>query len=287
MPNTSSHPSYDLFGAKITPMTLDGLMQLITRHVESRTSCVIASQNLHGMHVRLWDTALRMLHALPQTFVHIDGLPLVFMCKLRGIEAKRHHRLTLVDWIWPLLSLAASNGWRVYYVGAKPDVVDAGTAVIAKRLPDLQLRAHHGYFHDPDGRGSWDVLRDISAYRPQLVLVGMGMGVQERWILEHLRALEPATICTVGACMEYIAGVAKTPPRWMGPLGLEWLFRLSENPGRFWYRYLVEPWFVLAYIGWYLTLPAQARAAGKLEFERIDLRAAAPELAPVAGSAQG
>jgi N-acetylglucosaminyldiphosphoundecaprenol N-acetyl-beta-D-mannosaminyltransferase len=261
MTQKTDYRSYDLFGAKITPTTREGLLALLKGHIDVSTQCVIASQNLHGMHVRLWDSALNRLHHLPKTFVHIDGMPLVVLCRMRGIDAKRSHRLTLVDWIWPLLSLAASEGWRVYYLGGTEEVLRAGTVEIRKRLPSLMLRTHHGYFLQSNGSASLDVVADIVDYQPQLLLVGMGMGIQERWILHNLDRLAPASICTVGACMEYIAGAAATPPRWMGQVGLEWLFRFFENPGRFWYRYLIEPWFVLAYILWYLSLPEAAHAS--------------------------
>jgi N-acetylglucosaminyldiphosphoundecaprenol N-acetyl-beta-D-mannosaminyltransferase len=191
----------------------------------------------------------------------------VLLCKMRGIDAKRSHRLTLVDWIWPLLSLAEREGWRVYYLGGTDAVLRDGRTEIHKRVPDLRLRTHHGYFLESGPRASLAVVQDIVDYQPQVLLVGMGMGVQERWILQNLDILAPASVCTVGACMEYIAGAAATPPRWMGQAGVEWLFRFVENPGRFWYRYLVEPWFVLAYICWYLSLPETARASGQLEVE--------------------
>jgi N-acetylglucosaminyldiphosphoundecaprenol N-acetyl-beta-D-mannosaminyltransferase len=129
------------------------------------------------------------------------------------------------------------------------------------------------------------VVQDIVDYRPQVLLVGMGMGIQERWILQNLDILSPTSVCTVGACMEYIAGAAATPPRWMGQAGLEWLFRLTENPGRFWYRYLVEPWFVLAYILWYCSLPEVARAASRGDFETEELTVPR-ELAQVSSSTQ-
>jgi N-acetylglucosaminyldiphosphoundecaprenol N-acetyl-beta-D-mannosaminyltransferase len=285
MMDKAPYRSYDLFGAKVTPTTQDGLLALLKEHVEARTQCVIASQNLHGMHVRLWDSALNKLHQLPQTFVHIDGMPLVMLCKLRGIAAKRAHRLTLVDWIWPLLHLAAAQGWRVYYLGATEDVLRAGKAEIHQRVPNLALRTHHGYFLEPSGRASLAVVQDIVDFQPQVVLVGMGMGVQERWILQNLDILAPASICTVGACMEYIAGAAGTPPRWMGQVGLEWLFRLTENPGRFWYRYLVEPWFVLAYIAWYLSLPEAARASNQSDLQARNV-VVPRELAQVTSSTQ-
>jgi N-acetylglucosaminyldiphosphoundecaprenol N-acetyl-beta-D-mannosaminyltransferase len=251
--------SYDLFGAKITPTTNDDLQYLLESHIDAAEQCVVASQNMHGLRVRLNTPALRELHALPQTHVHIDGMPLVALCRLNGIRATREHRVTLVDFIWPLLVLAERRGWRVYYVGATADVVRAGTARIAERLPTLELRAHHGYLND--AATTAEVAGEIAAFAPQLVLVGMGMGRQERWILEHLAAIAPASVMTVGACMEYIAGAVGTPPRWMGRAGLEWLYRFAEQPARFWRRYLVEPWIVLGYIAWYTAFPERARLA--------------------------
>ncbi len=256
-------PSYDLFGTKISPMTTPELLELLASRIDSGQQCVLASQNMHGLHVRLWDAASRQLHGLSRTYVHIDGMPLVALCRLRGIDARREHRVTLNDFIWPLLALASQEEWQVCYVGSNEGVLAAGVAEIQRRLPRLSIAAHHGYFRsEHEGR---QAARKVAALRPQLVLVGMGMGRQERWILQNLETLAPASVVTVGACMEYIAGAVKTPPRWLGRLGCEWLFRLAENPQRFWYRYLVEPWFVLAYILWYSSLGEMQRLAGSLE----------------------
>lgn len=241
-------PSYDLFGAKITPATGEELLSILDSHIGSERQAVIASQNMHGLHMRLQDADFDALHRLQQTYVHIDGMPLVWLCKMRGIRASAEHRVTLVDWIWPLLERASERGWRVYYLGGSETVLQRGAAAIRKRFPDLQLRTHHGFFDATREESNRLVIDDITAFAPQLILVGMGMGRQERWILENLERVAPASICTVGACMEYVAGVVKTPPRWMGAAGLEWLFRLSENPGRFWQRYLIEPWAVVLHL---------------------------------------
>jgi N-acetylglucosaminyldiphosphoundecaprenol N-acetyl-beta-D-mannosaminyltransferase len=72
----------------------------------------------------------------------------------------------------------------------------------------------------------------------------MGMPRQEIWVLNNLEKLHAKVILTCGACMDYIAGEIPTPPRWMGRVGLEWLYRLLSEPGRLWKRYLVEPWFL-------------------------------------------
>jgi len=237
--------SYDVFGAKLTPLTLDEILSALRAHVSAREPCIVAYQNLHGLYVRLRDPIVDVLHRHPLTYVHIDGMPLIALCRLCGIPAQRRHRITLVDSIWPVLMLAASQGWRVYFVGGTPAIVEAGANAIRARLPSLDFRGHHGYL---DTAGTHEVLQDVRAFTPHLVIVGMGMGAQERWVAQNLEGLAPASVCLVGACMEYLAGAVRTPPRWMGQNGCEWLFRLGENPRRFWRRYLIEPWFVLAHI---------------------------------------
>ena len=243
--------SYDLFGAKITPTTISDLLVLFQSHIDARQSCIVASQNMHGLRVARTDATLRELHELPQTHVHIDGMALVALCRLRGIPATKEHRVTLVDFVWPLLELAEQRGWRVYYVGASDEVLRAGTARIKQRLPALLLQSHHGFLSDETEKAK--VAHVIEGYSPHLVLVGMGMGIQERWILDNRASIGTASVMTMGACMEYVAGVVGTPPRWMGQAGFEWLYRLLENPGRFWRRYLIEPWFVFAHVASYLV----------------------------------
>ena len=214
---------------------------------------------------------------MPKTYVHIDGMPIVALCRLSGIDASRQHRVTVHDFIWPLLTHAANEGWRVSYVGSTERVVAAGCAVIRKRLPHLRLDAHHGHFRT--SQEAAEAARTVATFDPQLVVVGMGMGQQERWILNNLKVLAPACIITAGACMELIAGALTTPPQWMGHAGCEWLFRLLERPSRVWYRYLIEPWFVLAYILSYSSLPEAARLAGRIEeLERISLDAKESDL---------
>jgi N-acetylglucosaminyldiphosphoundecaprenol N-acetyl-beta-D-mannosaminyltransferase len=240
------YPSYDLAGAKITPTTIDDLNAILKEHIDEGRQCIIASQNMHGLHVRLRDPWFASLHQLPQAYVHIDGMPLVLLCRLAGIQASQTQRVTLVDWIWPLLAYAANERWRIYYVGSTDSVLEKAAAVVAERIPGLKLRMHNGYFDSSDGSiENAAVVADIQAFRPHVLLVGMGMGRQERWILSNLTSLAPISVCTVGACMEYVGGAVRTPPRWMGRCGLEWLFRLAENPARFWYRYFLEPWPVL------------------------------------------
>jgi N-acetylglucosaminyldiphosphoundecaprenol N-acetyl-beta-D-mannosaminyltransferase len=233
-------PSFDVFGYKITPATLNEQLSLLSRCIAAREQCVIANLNVHGLHTLQHEPAMRQLHRRATTYVGIDGMPLVWLCKLAGVAATQRHRVTYVDLIWPLLSLAERSGWRVYYIGGTQEVAQKALHAIRRRLPSLEVAVHHGYIDI----GCDSVIAEIRQFRPDFVIVGMGMPLQERWILEHSHAIEPACLLAGGAIMEYVAGVVNTPPRWMGPLGLEWFYRLAENPRRFWRRYLIEPWVV-------------------------------------------
>jgi N-acetylglucosaminyldiphosphoundecaprenol N-acetyl-beta-D-mannosaminyltransferase len=243
--------SHDVFGAKLTPTTSTDLLAILEYHVRSRSGCVIASQNLHGMKVMLDDPEFRALHERSDTYVHVDGMPLIALCRLAGVRATRAQRVTLVDWVWPLLALAAANRWRVFYVGSTRAVIERGLEAIRRRLPDLEIAGYDGFFDIDDPAQNAAVVAGAVAFKPDLVLVGMGMGRQERWILRNRASFARASVCTVGACLEYVAGAVRTPPRWIGHVGLEWLFRLVENPRRFGHRYLVEPWRVLAHVAAY------------------------------------
>ncbi len=237
--------SYDVAGLKLTPATLGNLVDAVDEAVRERRQCVVASQNVHGILVHARDADVRALHARPETIVHIDGMPLVLLCCCAGIDAGRAHRVTWVDFIGPLLERAERRGWRVFYIGSSPEVFVQALEVVRGRYPNLAIRGHHGYFDDtPDTAEERTIAAAIAAFEPHVVLVGMGMGRQERWVEHHLQALAPASVLTSGACFEYLAGAVRTPPRWMGHYGLEWLFRFGENPQRFAFRYLIEPWIV-------------------------------------------
>lgn len=119
-------------------------------------------------------------------------------------------------------------------------------ALAAERLhqqyPALQIATRDGYFQPEDNMA---VLAEIANFQPHVLMVGMGMPRQEHWILENLDNLSANAILAVGACFDYVAGVIPTPPRWMGRVGLEWLYRFYSEPSRLARRYLLEPWALL------------------------------------------
>jgi N-acetylglucosaminyldiphosphoundecaprenol N-acetyl-beta-D-mannosaminyltransferase len=118
--------------------------------------------------------------------------------------------------------------------------------VFRAHAPGLQIATAHGYFdRSPGSIENEAVLAQINAYQPHILLVGMGMPLQEHWLIDMFDRIDANVLMNVGAIMDYFAGEIPTPPRWMGRVGLEWLYRLGSEPRRLWQRYLVEPWLLL------------------------------------------
>jgi N-acetylglucosaminyldiphosphoundecaprenol N-acetyl-beta-D-mannosaminyltransferase len=247
-PGLAETASIDVFGLKITPLTVEQLVRLIADQIAAGLRCVIANQNLHGAYLYFRDAAFRDLHA--RAFVHIDGMPIVWLARLAGYPLTRAHRLTYLDLMRSLLAAAAARRWTLFYLGGEPMVLELGLERLRQAHPGLIVAGHHGFFDQrPASSESLAVVARINAARPNLLVIGMGMPRQEHWLLDHVERLDANCILLAGAYLDYIAGRQATPPRWLGPIGLEWLYRLLADPRRLWRRYLLEPWVLL----WYLS----------------------------------
>jgi len=235
--------SFDVLGCKVHAVTAPDLTNLVELAVKSHESCIIANHNLHSLYLYQRDARLREFFALAK-WVHADGMGIVLLARATGAKVARSIRVTYVDWLPLLMQRAMACNWRVFYLGSRPGVADKGIAILRDRFPGLSIEAHHGYF-DPFCEENESVLEKISAFSPDVLLVGMGMPRQERWIIDNRDRLGPTVLLPCGASIDYVAGEIPTPPRWAGRCGLEWLYRLVAEPDRLWSRYLVEPWGLL------------------------------------------
>jgi len=236
-------PTFNLLGIRVQAITLHDMLAIVSEAALSQAKYVVANHNMHSLYVWHHDSKMRDLCARAD-FTHIDGLPLIPLCRLFGFRLKREHRTAYMEFLPALAAEAIKQEWRTYYLGSEPDVLEKGAARLREQYPGLQLRTHHGYF-DTHGAENEAVLSDIRAYAPDVLLVGMGMPRQEAWINENLDHIAAKTIFCCGCTMDYVAGKIPPCPRWLGDIGFEWLYRLLSEPARLWHRYLVEPWFVL------------------------------------------
>jgi N-acetylglucosaminyldiphosphoundecaprenol N-acetyl-beta-D-mannosaminyltransferase len=239
---------YELLGVRVHAMTVDELFAAIGYAIAHHERWVIGNHNLHSVHLYHRDAAMRQ-YCDEADHIFIDGMALVFVGSLLGLPVRREHRSTSADWMMPLLRRATERGWRVFLLGGRPRVAERAAENIRRAVPGVQLAVSHGYFDAaPDSADTRAVLERIRRFQPHLLVVGMGMPRQERWILENRRHLAANAVLNLGAIIDYLADEVPTPPRWMSRVGLEWLARLATEPRRLWGRYLVEPWSVLPFL---------------------------------------
>jgi N-acetylglucosaminyldiphosphoundecaprenol N-acetyl-beta-D-mannosaminyltransferase len=171
-------------------------------------------------------------------FVTADGMSVVWASRcVRNGGSPLVARVATPDIVDELLPRAVRHGWRVFLLGAGPNVADTAAARLRERFPGLALAgARDGYF---EWNQSVDVAEAIRAANADLLLVGMGSPRQELWLAEFGHLTGAKFALGVGGVLDILAGRARRAPRWMQYCGLEWFYRLIREPRRLWRRYLV------------------------------------------------
>lgn len=234
-----------LLGQAVDLIRPEELMNQVQQWVETGGRRVVANHNLHSLYLIRREPGMRAFYDMVD-LVQLDSTPLVHFGRLLGLHTQPIHRCTYLDWRDHFWSVANRKGWRVMYVGGAAGVAHSAAHRLASRYPKATIAAHSGYFDATPGSNSNSaVLAAIRAFDPQVLFVGMGMPRQEIWIAQNHADLPEAVILPVGAAFDYEAGTQKAAPRWMGRMGLEWLFRLARDPRRLFVRYCAEPWFLV------------------------------------------
>jgi N-acetylglucosaminyldiphosphoundecaprenol N-acetyl-beta-D-mannosaminyltransferase len=257
--------TFNLLGLQIQTLSKLELVSIVSEAVQKRARAIVGNHNLHSLYVCFNEPRMRAFYSLSD-YTHIDGMSIVVLGQLLGLPFERKHRTGYMDLLPDLAKEAAKRDWRVYYLGAKPGVAKKAAHALTIRYPGLQIRTHHGHFNaEQAGFENQTVLADIKAYDPDILMVGMGMPRQEVWVLENHKELTARAIFCCGALMDYVAGEIPTPPRWIGRIGFEWVYRLVSEPDRLWRRYLLEPWSVMSELTRFYLANAVSRIQGKAE----------------------
>ncbi len=232
--------SETLFGLPFTPTTLGQARDLLLEALAAgRRQLVFTANTDHVVRVERHPELLEVYRAADLLLP--DGMPVVWGSRIVG--APLPERVTGVDLMDELCRALASAGGSVYLVGSTDDVLSAAARAAAARYPGLRVAGvHHGYFGPDEEDG---VIAAVNASGADALFVGMGSPRQERWAAKHARSLGPGLVVCVGGTLEVLAGVKRRAPQWMRPAGLEWAFRLIQDPARLWKRYLIDdPAFV-------------------------------------------
>lgn len=229
-------------GLPVHPLRLAELLALLEGAIVGDGRLTVFYANVHAANLAQRDAAFRAAYEAAD-LVFCDGQGLRLGAAILGEPLPE--RFTPPDWIDALAATCAARGAGLFLLGGRPGVAERAAARLTARHPGLPTGAHHGYFlGSPADEAA--ALEAVGAFAPAVLLVGMGMPLQERWVAERRAALAAPVVMTVGALFDYLGDSVPRGPRWLTDNGLEWLCRLYYEPRRLWRRYLLgNPSFML------------------------------------------
>ena len=218
------------------------LFERLVQESLNPTQSVVHYLNIHVANKAFADARLKDI-LQRSDLVYCDGAGIVLGSKLLGSPLPT--RLTAADWFMDMLVYFTEKQRRVYLLGGDPGIPEAAVAEIISRLGEHSIvGAHHGFIlSDPELQAQ--VIDDINALQPDILIVGFGTPLQEYWIDAYRAKLNVPVIYAIGAVMDFISQKVSRCPQWMGNAGFEWLYRLYNEPSRLGGRYVLgNPWFL-------------------------------------------
>lgn len=248
-----SGPSLSILGVPFDNVTTGQTLETIEGMIASRKPHYIATANVDFTALAQYDEELRRI-LLDAHLVVCDGMPLVWASRWLGNALPE--RVAGSDLVPKLLEIAEQKNWSVFFLGGQMEVAKLAVQKVRERHPDLKiagvLSPPFKPLHEMDHEA---ICAQIRSTDPDLLFVSFGCPKQEKWIaMNYLRAAVPVTI-GVGATIDFLAGHMKRAPRWMQMTGLEWLYRLLQEPRRLFKRYATD-FFVFGFTifkQWWLT----------------------------------
>jgi N-acetylglucosaminyldiphosphoundecaprenol N-acetyl-beta-D-mannosaminyltransferase len=165
--------------------------------------------------------------------VSIDGMGIVWGARCIGLPARG--RVTGIDLLTELLAVCADEGFKPYFLGATPETSQRAVRHVREKYPSIQFSGvRDGYFSADQERQVVDSIRNS---RADCLFIGMPTPRKERFLASYRDELNVPFVMGVGGSFDVLAGQVRRAPASMQQLGLEWLYRVYQEPGRMWWRY--------------------------------------------------
>lgn len=226
----------NVLGVKVNSTTYTSTLKSIDKWVKTYARKYICVSNVHSIMECQKDP--RLLKGVNNAaIVTADGMPLVWLSNLYGRKAERVYGPTLT---LKLCNLAEKKGYKVFFLGGRKGISKKLSKKLKKMYPNMKvvglMETQDLPLNKSDNK---KIVNSINKLDPQIVFVGMGCPTQERWMIDNRTQLKPNVLLGVGAAFDFIGGRVKQAPSWMQNGGMEWLYRLSQDPKRLWKRYTI------------------------------------------------
>jgi N-acetylglucosaminyldiphosphoundecaprenol N-acetyl-beta-D-mannosaminyltransferase len=248
-------PRLNLLGCPVDLVTSASLLAELKRAIDAKSGArVIQFINANKIAQVRQDAQMSAI-MWRSSYVLTDGQPLLPMARCLGIRIPE--RVDGIGLMGKMLAFAHQHGYGVYLLGAKQPVLEACVAKIRKEYPGLKIAGcRNGYFKESEAAA---VAAEVRAACPDIVFLGMGSPMKERFADEYRDALGATVIQGVGGSFDVMAGLVKRAPVWVQRIGFEWLYRIIQEPRRMFWRYVKTNTICL----WAFALALGGRVLGR------------------------
>jgi N-acetylglucosaminyldiphosphoundecaprenol N-acetyl-beta-D-mannosaminyltransferase len=239
----SPHPRVNVLGIGISAINMEQALTQIDAWIARREHQYVCVSTVHGVMECQRDPTLRQIFNRSGLSTP-DGMPLVWLSRWQGFP--RVSRVYGPDLLLAVCKHSLDRGYRHFFYGGSEGVADELRARLEQSFPGLLVvGAYCPPFHRLAAAEEAAIIRRINDAAPDIVWVGLSTPKQDRWMAAHVGELSAAVLIGIGAAFDFHAGRKRQAPLWMQRHGLEWLFRLTQEPRRLWRRYLVyNPLFI-------------------------------------------
>jgi len=229
---------FNVLGVGISPVQIPDVIAQMESWIAERRGCrSIAVTGMHGVTEAQHDPSFKeVLNAAD--LVVPDGMPLVWLARTRGFLLKR--RVYGPELMITFCEQCGGKRYRHFLYGGDVGVAEKLAGVLCERFPDLVITGVYSPpFRPLTESEDMQITTHLNESRADVLWVGLGTPLQEKWMHEHRHRLQVPVLIGVGAAFDLHTGRKRQAPEWMRENGLEWLFRLVQEPRRLWRRYLV------------------------------------------------
>lgn len=227
-------PSQNLIVTPVSILSFDEQINLIIDWANKSLSKMVCVSNVH-MLVEAWQNSHFADVLKDADLVTPDGMPLVWMMKMLGY--KQAQRVAGMDIFQAVCKHAQTNQISIFLLGSETHVLDKISQRLRTEFPNLKIAGTESPpFRPLSSTADMDMVKAVNASGAKILFVALGCPKQELWMAQHRDKIQ-AVMVGVGGVFPVYAGVLKETPKFMQVSGLEWLFRLSQEPRRLWKRY--------------------------------------------------
>lgn len=237
-----------MLGVGISAINLSQATNIVLDALKTGTKGYICITGVHGVMEAQEDAQFRRI--LNESFLCTpDGMPMVWMGLLQGFT--HMSRVYGPDLMLEVCEASVPRGIKHFFYGGAPGVAEKLKDRLTQRFPGLQVVGTYTPPFRPLNAEEEEALRmQVKTSRPDILWVGLSTPKQEKFMAEYLPKLDVTVMVGVGAAFDFHSGRVRQAPRWMQRCGLEWLFRVAQEPRRLWKRYLKNnPRFVYQIAG--------------------------------------